>query len=48
MTKRSMHYPLKERAAGALKGCLKEGMQKVAFEPGAQSGRKIPQITVPR
>jgi len=27
MTKRSIHYPLKERAAAdALKGCLKEGM----------------------
>jgi len=34
MTKRSTHYPLKERvAACALKGCLKEGMRKVASEP---------------
>lgn len=32
-----MYYPLKERTAvpqGTLKGCLKEGMQKVASEPG--------------
>ena len=32
--KRSTHNPLKERMAHWLKGCLKEGMRKVALEPG--------------